>query len=202
MVSEKQLAANRRNALQSTGPRTPEGKARSARNHTVTGVLSHDSVVPALGETPEAFAAFRDRFFQSAQPANPFEAILLEDFVACQWRLARARRAETGFLDGSCGKEYSDSTAAHPEGFSPDFEQWSEPGRGAARLIAKAVSSKRAARGLANLGRYQSRLRSAAYRALAKVEKGFGNFEPISDGNPLEINRIENAETGEKGEQE
>lgn len=31
-VSEKQLGANRANALRSTGPRTPEGKARSSQN--------------------------------------------------------------------------------------------------------------------------------------------------------------------------
>jgi hypothetical protein len=32
MASEKQIAANRRNALRSTGPVTREGKARSSRN--------------------------------------------------------------------------------------------------------------------------------------------------------------------------
>ncbi|MGA2268535.1 MAG: hypothetical protein ABSH44_08715, partial [Bryobacteraceae bacterium] len=31
-VSDKQLAANRANATHSTGPRTPQGKARSALN--------------------------------------------------------------------------------------------------------------------------------------------------------------------------
>jgi hypothetical protein len=32
MATERQIAANRRNAQKSTGPRTPEGKARSAQN--------------------------------------------------------------------------------------------------------------------------------------------------------------------------
>ncbi len=32
MATERQIAANRRNAQRSTGPRTPEGKARSAQN--------------------------------------------------------------------------------------------------------------------------------------------------------------------------
>ena len=31
-ISDKKLAANRANAAQSTGPRFPEGKARSAQN--------------------------------------------------------------------------------------------------------------------------------------------------------------------------
>jgi hypothetical protein len=32
MATEKQIAANRANALQSTGPRTPDGKAIARRN--------------------------------------------------------------------------------------------------------------------------------------------------------------------------
>jgi hypothetical protein len=40
--------SNRANALRSTGPRTPEGKAASARNALKHGILSKAVIPPAL----------------------------------------------------------------------------------------------------------------------------------------------------------
>ena len=45
MVSEKKLAANRLNAQKSTGPKTDEGKAKSARNATTHGLFCRDVVI-------------------------------------------------------------------------------------------------------------------------------------------------------------
>ena len=39
-VSQKQIDANRRNAQQSTGPKTKEGKAKSAMNSIKYGIYS------------------------------------------------------------------------------------------------------------------------------------------------------------------
>ena len=38
MASEQQIVANRRNALQNTGPNTPEGKATVSRNRLIHGL--------------------------------------------------------------------------------------------------------------------------------------------------------------------
>jgi hypothetical protein len=44
MTSDKKAQANRRNALQSTGPKTPEGKAAVRWNALKHGLLSKESL--------------------------------------------------------------------------------------------------------------------------------------------------------------
>ena len=45
-MTETKREANARNALASTGPRSPEGKAKSARNATRHGILSGEVLLP------------------------------------------------------------------------------------------------------------------------------------------------------------
>ena len=52
-ISDKQLAANRANAAKSTGPRTPEGKARSAQNAHVHSFAASTFAVARLEELDE-----------------------------------------------------------------------------------------------------------------------------------------------------
>jgi hypothetical protein len=52
MTSEKKAEANRRNALKSTGPKTPEGKDAVRLNALKHGLLSQEILLP--GEDEEA----------------------------------------------------------------------------------------------------------------------------------------------------
>ena len=99
-VTEKQLAANRRNALQCTGPRTPQGKDASRWNALQHGVLAK-AVIPAPlaeFESREDFDELLDGLTGEFAPASPLEQMLVERVAACWWRLARVARVEGGLI--------------------------------------------------------------------------------------------------------
>ena len=87
MSSEKKLDANRRNALASTGPRTPEGKAAVAVNAVTHGLRAKKSVL--YSEDPLEFHQLCMDLHQEWQPATPTEANLLEQMAVAQFKLAR-----------------------------------------------------------------------------------------------------------------
>ncbi|MCH8267966.1 MAG: hypothetical protein IH846_10640 [Acidobacteria bacterium] len=96
--SMKKAQANRRNALRSTGPRTPEGKRASRWNALQHGLLAREVVIPAR-EGAENRAEFRNLLGQlrhDLQPSGVLEEILVEKIAVCYWRLRRVLRSETG----------------------------------------------------------------------------------------------------------
>jgi hypothetical protein len=97
-MTEKQLAANRRNALKSTGPKTARGQAMSAGNALKHGLLSREVLVRGQRgrESAREFAALREGIFENLAPVGPMETMLVERIVTTQWRLRRALRAESG----------------------------------------------------------------------------------------------------------
>lgn len=108
MSSQRQIEANRRNAKLSTGPKTPEGKAKAARNHSLHGLRSRDIVIP--GEDPREFAALLAALQAEFRPANPLDHALVRQLASAQWRLHRVLRAETALLS-SAYKDQPDTAA-------------------------------------------------------------------------------------------
>src|SRR5205085_855884 len=85
------VLANRANALKSTGPTTPAGKAASSRNALKHGVLSWQPVL-IPGESPAVWREFaRDIVLQLA-PQGPVEAMYAGRVALLLWRLQRLAR--------------------------------------------------------------------------------------------------------------
>ena len=97
MASPAQIAANRRNAQKSTGPRTPEGKAAVAENALCHGLRSERVVI--FDESVEELAAFAAGIHAALAPADKYEAALVDRIVHIEWRLRRVWRLEAAAID-------------------------------------------------------------------------------------------------------
>jgi hypothetical protein len=85
-LSPAKLAANRANALKSTGPRTTEGQRRSAANaRVIHGFRTH---APKLSEADLAeIAELEIDLAAQWQPATPESAALVREAAAAKWRM-------------------------------------------------------------------------------------------------------------------
>jgi hypothetical protein len=97
-ISPKQLAANRRNAAKSTGPKTAAGKAASRRNALKHGVLAQSVVVRGhqIQESAPQFKQLCQELYASLAPVGPLEKMLVDQIATASWRLRRTRHAESG----------------------------------------------------------------------------------------------------------
>jgi hypothetical protein len=95
-VSTRKVAANRQNALKSTGPKTPRGKAYSRRNALKHGLFAMDLYVAALTEweDPGEYQNLLDRLAKDYQPVGVAEELEVQRIAMCWWKLSRAWRYE------------------------------------------------------------------------------------------------------------
>ena len=97
MATEKQIAANRRNARKSTGPTSIEGKTKTKFNAVKHGMTARVAVLPY--EDPHSYEHLRQSFIDDYAPANAREYSLVELAAINYWRLLRMRRVETASFD-------------------------------------------------------------------------------------------------------
>src|SRR6266498_5450273 len=96
MTSLKQIESNRRNALQSTGPKTENGKRRSRRNALRHGFTAETVIEPL--ENLEKYREFEAAILAEYLPQTPVEQELVRRLASLFWRLRRAISIETGLL--------------------------------------------------------------------------------------------------------
>src|SRR6185369_17012940 len=92
MPTEAQINANRLNAQKSTGPTTPEGKARSALNALKSGIDAWSHIIP--GEDPAELEALSAQYLLHFQPADPNQFALVDTLISTEWTQRRLRRIE------------------------------------------------------------------------------------------------------------
>ncbi|MGD0364100.1 MAG: hypothetical protein ABSC93_24755, partial [Bryobacteraceae bacterium] len=92
LISRKQHQANRENALHSTGPVSPEGKAAVRLNALTFGLRARCVVL--IHEDEAVYRQLWDVLESEWQPQAPTERILLERMAVAHWLLMRTDRIE------------------------------------------------------------------------------------------------------------
>lgn len=165
MVTEKQLVANRENALKG-GVETDEGKAIVRLNAMKHGLLYKDVLLRA--EDENALAEIRERFISDLKPEGAVEEMWVDRIVSGYWRLARAIKIETRFIQDQLDP-FGPAIRKH------DAEVWGE-------VVKRELGSRRA---WLNLMRYETAIERGIYKAyheLIKREDGKGWREAACTG--------------------
>jgi hypothetical protein len=101
--SAAQVAANRANAQASTGPRTPEGKARVSQNAVKHGLYSRRTMERLAGRENAGLRAEYDAHLEGLQaywqPQGEAEETLVDRLADQDWRLANLRNEKDLYLD-------------------------------------------------------------------------------------------------------
>jgi hypothetical protein len=92
MATAAQINANQANAQHSTGPRTAEGKTRSAQNAIRHGLTAKHLVIRE--EDREDFNNFQSSLIEELAPQGAVETITFHEVLHAAWNLQRFRRLE------------------------------------------------------------------------------------------------------------
>jgi len=94
----KKIDANRRNALKSTGPKTPSGKKRVSRNATRHGFFSKWLLIQGQSgnESQQEYDDFCAGLRKHFDPVGWLEELWMEKIAVWSWRLRRLIRFESG----------------------------------------------------------------------------------------------------------
>ena len=159
LPQEIRAEINRRNAQNSTGPRTEEGKKRSSMNALRHGLTGQIVVMPE--EDLKAFNAFEQSFVEELKPVGAVEAQLVQVIVDASWKMNRSKAWQDQIL---CGQMLAESGEPDANGLEPELAM--------ALTIAEIVS--RSTKDLCNFSIYETRnfnLMRKAHQDLKVLQK-------------------------------
>jgi hypothetical protein len=166
-LTPRRLAANRRNAARSTGPRTPNGKARVARN-----AITHGFFAGAERWTEQQQRDFAETFAGLCEDFNPQcaeEEICVATLADCSVRMAALLRFENLAAlryHQQCERELNERIAAAERSEAARLENQRDQLRRAG-LWKPTIPGPREAMAIV---RYQGRLDRAIRGATAELE--------------------------------
>jgi len=187
MATEKQIAANRRNAKKSTGPRTKLGKTIASRNAQKHGLTAQTTVIHS--ESQAEFDIHRDHLLTDLKPVGPMESILAMRIVDLTWRLRRAKRFRTAAINTmnknnvpSPLTKLTESMKRRALGQSPptDDPHVSKEDLELGRLIIKDFSNERV---IDHLSLHERRIENSLY----KTNHEFHRLQFIRQMNPSDL---------------
>ena len=97
-LSDARAEASRKNGAKSRGPKTPGGKARSAKNALKHGLRAQKYMVLPDEDAAE-FAALQAALMDELAPDGVLQGVLAQRIVAAVWRLSRAERLEVELFE-------------------------------------------------------------------------------------------------------
>jgi hypothetical protein len=141
-----------------TGPKTPQGKAKSSQNAVKHGL--HTSRMFVLtNETPATWDEMQKAWNEKLQPRDEAERLVVLDIAHAQWRICRARTIETALIDLEMDEQAPT--------LATTFTRMDEGTRMACALKGLADNSK----ALDSIHRYETRARRAFNTGLAALER-------------------------------
>jgi hypothetical protein len=162
MATKQQIQANQANARRGTGPRTPEGKAKSSQNALKHGLRAQATVLP--DENIDDFDLLVSELEDEFRPAGALEWTLLRQLADAEWRMRRVPLIEAAVLAKELHqvrRHYDDRPHCLPEN-SDEIEIFLI----GATVAGDAVSGDV----LAKLSRYESRLSHRYFKALTHLQ--------------------------------
>ena len=97
MSSQRKIDSARANGAKSHGPKTEQGRKKSAMNALTHGLYASSVVLST--ESPDEYRQLLEAYLQQLQPVGEVEFDLVEEMVAAKWQQRRLRAIESDLLE-------------------------------------------------------------------------------------------------------
>ncbi len=190
MSTEAQTLANRRNAQNSTGPRTSEGKSAVSQNAIKHGLLAARVVISS--ESQADFRLYRDQILAELAPVSPMESMLAERIVTLSWRLKRVCRIQNQAIDALNAANTSSPLTKLTQSLLFKNQDQSQAAPAAHLALGRlAIKDFARARVLDRLLMYERRIEHSLYKTLLEFQR-LNLVKKLNTGSEMPINQLTN----------